>query len=164
MTDDEHRSTSENSRVSRAGGGPEGVRAGPVSLALIGVAAACLLAATVLPVLQVSVRGETVPALGRSGWELHGPLFPILAAVAVACAVFAARGRLAGAFATAATGLVTLVLVIAGDGTDIGSNGLVPGSLAEGSASAGAGLYLSILAGILLLLTGGLLALRSYDG
>ena len=139
MTDDEHRSTSENSRVSGAGTRPEGVRAGPVSLALCALAAACLVAATALPVLEVSVRDQAVPAL-------------------------AARGRLAGALGLAATGLVTLAIVIAGDGPDIGSTGLISGSLAEGSASAGAGFDLAILAGVIFLATGGLLALRHYEG
>jgi hypothetical protein len=164
MTDSEHRASRENSRVSGDGAGPEGVRAGPVSLAATGIAALLLLAATALPVLEVSVRGEAVSGLARSGWELHGPLLPILAAVAVAGAVLAARGRLAGAFTIAATGLVTLAVVIAGDAPDIGATGLVPGSLAQGTASAGPGFYIATLAGVLLLLTGGLLALRSYEG
>lgn len=164
MTDDEHRSTSENSRVSGAGTRAEGVRAGPVSLALCALAAACLVAATALPVLEVSVRDQAVPALARSGWELHGPLFPLLAAVAIAGATLAVRGRLAGALGLAATGVATLAIVIAGDGPDIGSTGLISGSLAEGSASAGAGFYLAILAGVILLATGGLLALRHYEG
>ncbi len=164
MTDSEHRTRRENSRVSGDGGGPEGVRAGAVSLFATGLAAVLLLAATVLPVLEVSVRGEAVSGLARSGWELHGPLLPILAAVAVAGAVLAARDRLAGAFAIAATGLVTLAIIVAGDAPDIGATGLVPGTLAQGTASAGPGFYVAILAGVLLLLTGGLLALRSYEG
>ena len=164
MTDSGHRTSAENSRVSWGGAGPEGVRAGPAWLAAAGLAAVLLLAATVLPVLEVSVRGEVVGGLSRSGWELHGPLLPVLAAVAVGGAVLAARGRLAGAFAMAAGGLAALAVVIAGDAPDIGATGLVPGSLAQGTASAGPGFYIAILAGIILLLTGGLLALRSYEG
>ena len=164
MTDSGHRTKGENSRVPGDGAGPEGVRAGPAWLAATGLAALLLLAATVLPVLEVSVSDKAVGGLSRSGWELHGPLLPILAAVAVAGAVLAARGRLAGAFAIAATGLATLAIIIAGDGPDIGATGLVPGTLAQGTASAGLGFYVAILAGVLLLLTGGLLALRSYDG
>jgi hypothetical protein len=115
-------------------------------------------------VLEVSVRGEAVGALARSGWELHGPLLLLLAAVAVAGAVLAARGRPAGAFTIAAAGLASLAVVIAGDGPDIGATGLIPGTLAQGTASAGLGFYVAILAGVILLATGGLLALRSYDG
>ncbi|MFM8560787.1 MAG: hypothetical protein ACKOB9_01660 [Solirubrobacterales bacterium] len=164
MTDSGHRTSAENSRVSEDGAGPEGVRAGPAWLAATGLAALLLLAATALPVLEVSVRGEAVGALSRSGWELHGPLLPILAAVAVGGAVIAARGRLAGAFAIAASGLAALAVIIAGEAPDIGATGLVPGSLAQGTASAGPGFYIAMLAGVLLLLTGGLLALRSYEG
>jgi hypothetical protein len=164
MTDSEHRTSAENSRVPGDGARPEGVRAGPVSLAATALATVLLLAATALPVLEISVRGEPVSGLARSGWELHGPLLPLLAAAAAAGAYFAVRGRLAGAIAIAASGLATLAVVIAGDGPDIGSSGLVPGSLAEGTASAGPGFYAAILAGVILLATGGLLALRSYDG
>ena len=164
MTGSEHRARAENSRVPGDGPAPDGVRAGPVSLAATGLAAAFLLAAAALPVLEVSVRGNPVSSLARSGWELHGPLLPLLALAAVGGAVLAARGRLAGAFAIAAAGLASLVVVVAGDGPDIGSTGLVPGSLAEGTASAGPGFYLAILGGVMLLAAGGLLALRSYEG
>ncbi|MFM9023403.1 MAG: hypothetical protein ACKOK7_06645, partial [Solirubrobacterales bacterium] len=117
-----------------------------------------------LPVLEVSVRDQTVSGLGRSGWQLHGPLFLLLAAIAAACAIPAVRGSLAAALGIAATGAATVLAVALGDGPDIGATGLVPGSLAQGTASAGPGVYIAILAGVLLLLTGGLLALRSYEG
>ena len=128
------------------------------------MAAGCLVAATALPVLEVSVRDQAVSALGRSGWQLHGPLFLLLAAIAAACVVPAMKGSVAAALGIAATGTATVLAVALGDGPDIGATGLVPGSLAEGSASAGPGFYLALFAGVLLIATGGLLAIRRYEG
>ena len=164
MTGEEHRPSGENSRVSRPGRATGNGRRALLPAAATALAAACLLAATALPVLEVSVRGQPVPALGRSGWELQGPLFLLLAAIAVACVVPAVRGSIAAALGIAATGAATVLAVALGDGPDIWATGLVPGSLAEGSASAGPGFYLALFAGVLLIATGGLLAIRSYEG
>ena len=164
MIDDEHRAKAENSRVTRAGRGPASGRAGVVFGTLAGLGSACLLAATALPVLTVSVRGETVPSLARSGWELHGPVLPALALIALACVVPAIRGGLAASLAIAATGVLALLAVLAGDAPDIGATGLVPGSLDPGTAAAGPGFYLTIVGGVTLLATGGLLAMRRYEG
>ena len=164
MTDDGHRSTSENSRVSRAGRGSGSGRAGVVFAVLAVAGAAFLLAATALPVLAVSVRGEPVPGLARSGWELHGPLLPGLALVALACTPAAVRGSVAASLGVAAAGVLALLIVLVGDVPDLGATGLVPGSLAPGTASAGPGFYLAIAGSILLVATGGLLAMRRYEG
>ena len=164
MTDSEHRTSRENSRVSRAGREPDGGRAGVVLGSIAGLGAACLLVATVLPVLTVSVRGEKVSGLARSGWELHGPLLPLLAIIAVACAVPAIRGSVAASLGMAAAGVLSVLIVLVGDAPDIGSTGLVPGSLDPGTAAAGPGFYLTLVGGILLLAAGGLLAMRRYEG
>ncbi len=154
--DDDSSPHAADSEVSR--GAARGRRAAAVAV-LLGAFAA--LAATFLPVLRVAIDRELEPSLDRTGWDLHGPALIGLAILAVVLLPAAVRGVTAAAGAITLTGIVLLGIVLLGDLPDIDDTGLVGGRLVEGTLRAGAGAYAEALAGVLVVLGGGvLLALR----
>ena len=147
---------------------PRGVESQPATSTSAGrrAAAAAVLAgaiaaiaATFLPVLRIAVDRELQPALDRSGWDLHGPAPAGLALLGVILLPAAVRGSAVAAAAIAVTGLAILGIVVIADLPDVGDTGLVGAELAQGTARAGAGAYAEVLAGVLLVLGGGVLAL-----
>jgi hypothetical protein len=142
---------------SGAGRGVSAARRAGAAAVVAGAAAAVL--ATFLPVLRVAADRELVPALDRSGWDLHGPALIALALLAVVALPAAVRGAVAAALAICVSGLVVLGLAVLDDLPDVGTKGLVGADLLEGVTRAGAGAYVEVLAGVLLVLGGGVLAL-----
>ena len=151
--DDDSSPRAADSQLSR---GAAMARRAAAAAVLAGVFAA--LAATVLPVLRIAIAGEVVPALDRGGWELHGPALPGLALLAVLLLPAAARGVLPAAAGIAVAGAAILAVVLLTDLPDVGEAGLVGARLVSGVSRAGAGAYAEALAGVLLLLGGGVLA------
>ncbi len=130
------------------------------ALGVAGLAgAACLVAATFLPVIRIEVDGRARAALDQTGWDLHGPALVLLAAVAVPLLVLALRGALIAPLALAFAGLGALAIAVFADAPDVGDTGAVGASLLEGTSVAGPGLYLETLGAILLVFAGGVIAL-----
>lgn len=154
--DDDSSTRAPDSQVSR---GASAARRGAGAAVVLGALAA--IAATVLPVLRVAVDRELQPALDRSGWDLHGPALIILAVLALLLLPAAVRGMTAAAGLITLCGAILLGIVLLGDLPDINDTGLVAKSLVEGTLRAGAGAYAEALAGVLIVLGGGVLvALR----
>jgi hypothetical protein len=154
------RSGDDSSSHQAGSGAARGVvaaRRGAVAAVVAGAAAAVL--ATFLPVLRVAADRELVPALDRSGWDLHGPALAALALLALALLPAAARGAQAAALAVCIAGAVVLGLAVLDDLPEIGEQGLVGAELLDGVTRAGPGAYVELVAGVLLLLGGGVLAL-----
>ena len=141
------------SPVSRGAGAARRAAAAAV---LAGALAA--LAATILPVLRIEITGRVQSSLDRSGWDLHGPVLLALALLAVLLLPAAVRGSGAAAAVIVVAGLVIIGITAATDLPDVGDTGLVGARLIEGTAKAGAGAYAEALAGVLLVLGGGVLA------
>jgi len=120
--------------------------------------AVAALAATVLPVLRIEIAGRLQSSLDRTGWNLHGPVLLALALLAVLLLPAAARGSGVAAAVIVVAGLGIVGLTAAMDLPDVGDTGLVGARLIEGTAKAGAGAYAEALAGVLLVLGGGVLA------
>jgi hypothetical protein len=136
--------------------GAQAARRAATATVLVGALAA--LAATVLPVLRVEIAGAVQPALDRTGWDLHGPVLIALALLAVLLLPAAARGASGAAAVIVVAGLVIIGITVIADLPDVGDSGLVGARLIEGTAKAGAGAYAEALAGVLLVLGGGVLA------
>jgi len=151
---DDSSSVQARSGVSR---GASGARRAAAAAVLAGAAAAVV--ATFLPVLRVAADRELAPELDRSGWDLHGPALIALALMALVALPAAVRGSVAATLAVCASGLVVLGLAVLDDLPEIGEQGLVGAELLEGVTRAGVGAYVEVLAGVLLLLGGGVLAL-----
>ena len=150
--DDDSSSRGPESRVSR--GVSRGHWAG-VATVLAGALAT--VAATILPVLRVEVDGHVRPGLDRTGWDLHGPALLALALLAILLVPAAVRGTLAAAAGIVVAGLAVLGIAVLSDLPDIGDVGSVGRHLIDGTVTAGAGAYAEALAGMLLVLGGGLL-------
>ena len=120
--------------------------------------AVAAVAATVLPVLRIEIAGRVQSSLDRTGWNLHGPVLLALALLAVLLLPAAARGSGVAAAVIVVAGLGIVGLTAAMDLPDVGDTGLVGARLIEGTARAGAGAYAEALAGVLLVLGGGVLA------
>ena len=116
------------------------------------------LAATVLPVLRIEIAGRVQSTLDRTGWDLHGPALLALALLAVVLLPAAARGSGVAAAVIVVAGLGIVGLTAATDLPDVGDSGLVGARLIVGTAKAGTGAYAEALAGVLLVLGGGVLA------
>lgn len=154
--DDDSSSRAPDSRASRGG---STARRAAAAAVLLGALAT--IAATLLPVLRVAIDRELDASLDRTGWDLHGPALLVLGVLAVVLLPAAVRGVTAAAALITLAGLVLLGIVVLGDLPDIDGTGLVGGRLAEGTLRAGAGAYAEALAGVLVLLGGGVLvALR----
>jgi hypothetical protein len=133
------------------------VRRAAAAVVLAGAVAT--LAATVLPVLRITVAGRIQPALDRTGWDLHGPALIGLGILVVLLLPAAVRGSLAASVGIAAAGVVILVIAGLADLPDVGDTGRVGPPLAPGAGRSGAGAYAEALAGVLLLAGGGVLTL-----
>jgi len=151
--DDDSSRQRAQSPVSR---GARAARRGAAAAVLAGALAA--LVATVLPVLRIEIAGRVQSSLDRTGWDLHGPALPVLALVAVLLLPAAVRGSGMAAALILVAGLGILGITAATDLPDVGDTGLVGARLIEGTAKAGAGAYAEALAGVLLVLGGGVLA------
>lgn len=131
------------------------------ALAATGVAgAACLAAATFLPVIRIEQDGTVLPALDSTGWDLHGPALLVLAALAATLLPLALRGSAAAPLALAFAGLGGLAIALFGDLPDIDQAGLVGERLAGGRSIAGVGAYLEAAGSLLLVTVGATIALR----
>jgi len=151
--DDDSSRQRAQSPVSRGAGAARRAAAAAV---LAGALAA--LAATVLPVLRIEIAGRVQSSLDRTGWDLHGPALLALAALAVVLLPAAARGSGIAAAVIVVAGLGIIGITAGLDLPDVGDTGLVGARLIEGTAKAGAGAYAEALAGVLLVLGGGVLA------
>ena len=102
------------------------------------------------------------PSLDRTGWDLHGPALIGLGDPRRRPAPRRRpRRRPRPPRSSRSPGLVLLGIVLLGDLPDVDDTGLVGGRLVEGTLRAGAGAYAEALAGVLVLLGGGVLvALR----
>ena len=134
------------------------------SKALFGAVAAgiaALVAATLLPVLRISIDERVVTALDRSGWDEHGAALIALAAFAALMLAVLLRGDggVAAAVAIALCGVAVVAIVIASDLPDVGDVGAVGSRLQSGKVGTGLGAYAETLGGVLLLAGGGGLAL-----
>ena len=126
------------------------------TLALIG--AAMLIAATLLPVLRISVDNEVITGLDRSGWDEHGAALLALAAFALVLLRPALRGSRPAAVAIALVGIAALAIAIASDLPDVGDTGSIGNRLEDAEIGTGLGAYAETLGGVLLLAAGGILA------
>jgi hypothetical protein len=124
--------------------------------------AALMAASSFATVVSVQVAGgscevlsETDPALAdrcvQTGWERHSVVFLLLG---VAAAVMAALRSRPAAVALAAFGAVALAVALLGDLPASRETGVVGESFAGANASAGAGLWLELAGGVLVLLAG----------
>jgi len=136
--------------------GAEAARRAAPAAVLAGALAA--LAATLLPVLRIAIGGRVQSTLDRTGWDLHGPALLALAGLAVLLLPAAARGSGVAAAVIVVAGLGIVGITAVTDLPDVGDTGLVGARLIEGTAKAGAGAYAEALAGVLLVLGGGVLA------
>lgn len=160
MSNAARRSGDDSSSVQAGSGvarGTAALRRAAAAAVLAGAAAAVV--ATFLPVLRVAADRVLAPELDRSGWDLHGPALIALALMALVALPAATRGVTVAALAVCASGLVVLGLAVLDDLPEVGEQGLVGPELLEGVTRAGAGAYVEVLAGVLLLLGGGVLAL-----
>lgn len=151
--DDDSSRQRPQSPVSR---GARAARRAAAAAVLAGALAA--LAATILPVLRIEIAGRVESSLDRTGWDLHGPALLALAALAVVLLPAAVRGSGLAAAVIVVAGLGIVGIAAATDLPDVGDSGLVGAQLVEGTAKAGAGAFAEALAGVLLVLGGGVLA------
>lgn len=114
--------------------------------------ALALLAATFTDV--VVVRAGSVSG-GDSGFDRHGPALILLALAACGLVVLILRGARAACPALLAVGLTAIVLAVAGDVPDIGTEGAYGTLYPSATTAAGVGFFLETLGGVLVLLCGG---------
>jgi hypothetical protein len=132
------------------------------ALSLLAVAGGLLLiVATFLPVLRISVDGEVLTALDRTGWDEHGAALLALGLFALALTPAAFRGARPAAIAIALVGIAALAIAIASDLPDVGDTGSVGMRLEDAEIGTGLGIYAETLGGVLLLAAGGMLAFTS---
>ncbi len=160
-----HRTTADNSKERKrfSGGGRGSARLTGLLAAVAALGAAALLLATVLPVLQVEASTAVPDDFSQSGWERHGPLLLAAALVGAIMITPARKGNRRAALMLTACGLLALLIALISDVPEIGSSGLLPGSLSEGFVTAGVGAYAEVLGAILMLLGGGLLSFLSLE-
>jgi hypothetical protein len=132
--------------------------------ALLGAAAVgviCLLLATFATVIEITV-GTTTKLPGHdthlSGWDRHGPALLVIALFAAAMIAGSVRGARPAMAALAALGLAALLIAVAGDVPDLDATGFIGEVYEDAAAGPEAGFYLETLGGVLLLVSGGLMA------
>ena len=135
-------------------------RGAAAALALAVAGVVLLVAAELTTVYEVTVGGLEVVKRSATGGENHGYALLVVAAVAALMTVLALRGAQPPALAVAALGLVALAIALFIDLPDTRASGGLPESLAyeQARARAGAGLWLELLGGALLVVAGALLA------
>src|SRR3954453_20401094 len=129
---------------------PDGVRAGLVLAALLGVAA--LVGATFSTVIRITVGTTTRLAnldTSLSGWERHGPALLVVAGLALVMLVGAVRGASPAAVAVLACGVAALLVVVAFDVPHLDDTGQVGQLSSDASAAPGAGFWLELCGGAL---------------
>src|SRR3954447_13391321 len=127
---------------------PDGVRAGLVLAAVLGVAA--LVGATFSTVIRITVGTTTRLAnldTSLSGWERHGPALLVVAGLALVMLVGAARGAAPAAIALVACGVAALVVVVAFDVPHLDDTGQVGQLYSDASAAPGGGFWLGLCGG-----------------
>ena len=131
-----------------------------MALALASAGVVLLVVAELTTVYEVTVGGLEVVKRSATGGENHGYALLVVAAVAALMTVLALRGARPPALAVAALGVVALAIALLVDLPDTRASGGLPESLAyeQARARAGAGLWLELLGGALLVVAGGLLA------
>lgn len=139
---------------------PVSARGAAAGLALALAGVVLLVAAELTTVYEVTVGGLEIVKRSATGGENHGYALLVVAAVAAAMTALALRGARPPALAVAALGVVALAIALFVDLPDTRAAGELPESLAyeQARARAGAGLWLELLGGALLVLAGGLLA------
>ena len=144
------------SRASRgAGGGSSRLLAGLSALAFL--AAALLVISTFMTLLTITT-GEAELA-SRTGYDHHSIALLLLGVAVVPMALGAMRGARPAMFAVAALGVVVLVVVMTVDLPATLKEGLFAIRYENAEAQPAAGFYVETLAGVLLVLSGGLMLL-----
>ena len=133
----------------------------------LGLAAAALLAALLLVIstflaLYTVSNGQT-QLRSISGYEHHSVAMLLLGLAAVPMALGGLRGARPAMFALALIGVVVLVVAVSVDLPAALDEGLLAVSYEGASAAPAAGFFVETLAGVLLLVSGGLQLLRG-DG
>jgi hypothetical protein len=135
--------------------------------ALAAVGAVLLLASTTATVLEISVAGSRRVAAGadlsHTGWERHGPALVLLALLALVLCAVAWRGSRPAAAAIAVCGLAVLLIVLIGDLPDLDRTGFVGEVYTDAEAGPGAGWWLELAGGLLLVVAGGTLLALGTD-
>jgi hypothetical protein len=133
------------------------VAAGVVGAAMLGVA-------TFGTVVSITVGTTSRLAnldTALSGWDRHGPALLVVAAFALVMLVGAVRGARPAAVAVLVCGLVALVIAPTFDAPGLGDTGQVGELYTDARAGAGAGFWLEVAGGALLVVSGGALVLAS---
>ena len=144
------------SRGSRGAGKPRsGLLTGLAALAFL--AAALLVISTFMTLLTITT-GEAELA-SRTGYDHHSIALLLLGVAVVPMALGALRGARPAMFAIAALGVVVLVVVMTVDLPATLKEGLFAIRYENAEAQPAAGFYVETLAGVLLVLSGGLMLL-----
>ena len=143
-------------RSRRPGGLADRGRLGLVGAALL--AALLLVVSTFLTLYSVSNGQSTLRSI--SGLEHHSVAMLLLGLAAVPMALGALRGARPAMVVLAVIGVVVLVVAVTVDLPAALEEGVLAVSYEGASASPSAGFFVETLAGVLLLVSGGLLLLR----
>jgi hypothetical protein len=128
------------------------------------LAVACLVVATFSPVVELTVGTTTRLAsldTELSGWDRHGPVLMVVAAVALVMVVGALRGARPAMVAVLVCGVVALVVCLGFPLPALDDTGEVGRLYADASAGPGVGFWLEVLGGALLCVAGGGLVLAA---
>ena len=152
------------SRGSRRGrrAGPE--RAGTLRLALVGLAALAavlLIVSEFLPLYKVLVGALETERRSEAGWRNHAFAMLLLGLAVVPMMLGALRGARPAMWALAAIGLLVIVIALTVDLSAARESGTLRESVSyeDARAEPAIGFFLETLAGVLLLLAGGLMLL-----
>lgn len=153
---------STGARASRRGSG--GVAQGPskVALALAAVAAVAtvlLIVSEFLPLYKVVVGALETERRSEVGWRNHGFAMLLLGLASVPMVLGALRGARPAMWALAAIGVVVLVVALTVDLSAARESGTLRESVSyeDAQAQPAIGFFLETLAGVLLVLAGGLM-------
>src|SRR3954452_5502119 len=105
----------------RVGGAFGWARAGAAILVVIGIS--LLVWATFAAVIRVRVGRTAAAGLDASGWDRHGPVLLVVAAVALALLPAAVRGRRVAAVGLIVVGAGALLAALVGDAPDLRDTG-----------------------------------------
>lgn len=138
------------------------------ALGLVGLIGVLLLVvSTFTTVVQIKVL-TTSDLSGQktriTGMDLHGIALLLVAAFALVMLYGATRGALPAMLAVAATGLLALALIVGLDVPELDNTGQLTAFYEDVSAGAASGFYAETLGAVLLLLSGGALAVLRAVG
>ena len=134
----------------------------PIALLLTAAAGAVLLAVSeLLPLYEVVIGGLETRARTEAGWESHAFAMLVLSLATIPMLLGAGRGARPAMAAIAAIGVVAIVIVLTVDLPQIRADAELREATAyeDVRAKAAIGFYVETLGAVLLLISGGLMAL-----